>query len=155
MWDRRKFLTKIGSIYLNSGTVGDYACYLLFLTFTGDTPINLNISTKTVCLEDVLRPTCTARNTSSIQWRSNIKDNFVLCHRNDPSLRNITVDGIGVTVQTYSNDTSVLICILNIKAGELQSNQQLHFTCENVDIGLSESDTLEVIGKVHTQCQFM
>ena len=95
---------------------------------------------------------CTARNTSSIQWRSNIiKSDFVQCQRKDPLLHNVVVDGIAISVQTiYSADTTTLQCNLTIKAKELPPNHQephiYEFTCENVDIGVSQTDTLEVTG---------
>ena len=121
---------------------------LISLNLLDDNATNIVLSTSTLCPKDDLRLKCTARNTSIIRWSSNIKSNFALCQISDPSVRNITIDGIRVVVKTYYSDgTFLLACNLEIKAAELPVIRQLSFTCQNVDIGIGVSASLEVLGK--------
>ena len=106
-----------------------------------------------MCPKDNLRVECAARNTSIIQWSSSVfkSASFALCRRGDPSTQNITRDGIGIDVEThYSNSTFLLWCNIEMKASELLIDQQLLFTCLNVDIGISRNSTLKVLEK----CQY-
>ena len=122
------------------------------LIILDDNATNIVLPNTLLCPEDDLRVECTARNTSIIQWSSSAfkSDNFALCQRDDPSIRNYTTsDGIGIVVEAhYSASTFVLACNLEIKASQLPMDQQLLFTCHNVDIGISKNGTSEVSGKL-------
>ena len=111
------------------------------------------LSATWLCPDDdqILRIKCTARNTSIVSWHSNIKSNFALCRRSDTSVRSIIVDGIRVGVKTnYSDDRFLLGCDLEIVAAELPANRMLSFTCQNVDVGISETGSVEVLGKYNS-----
>ena len=105
---------------------------------------------RSICPEDDLRLECTARNSSIIEWSSNNNFYFTYCQKNDPPVRNDTIGATQIiTVKTnYSDETSdsTLICSLDIQARALPTNQQLTFTCLNVDIGIRASASFEVAG---------
>ena len=121
------------------------------LTITG-IPI-LNESIFNLCPDTDLMFECTVKNSSSIQWSSNTNTTSqpqpVLCENTDHPgpVDSIVIGGIQVDVEkNYSNETSILTCSLDVKAGELPRNQQLSVTCLNVDIGISATAFFQVIG---------
>ena len=74
---------------------------------------------------------------------------MIFCQKNDPSIRNVPTNDVGVTVPVetnYSDASYMLWCSLEIKAKKLPKNQPLRFTCLNVDIGISATDQIEVAG---------
>ena len=127
---------------------------------TNESATELAYPNKTkICPDDRINITCTARNTSIIQWSSrNLSNRQVHCIRSDPVMRNDTIGNTNVDILTeYSaadlNGNTVLTCRLSFIASELPLNQQLLLVCLNVDIGVREvaTFTLQIAG-MYSMC---
>ena len=111
-------------------------------------------NTTDICPEDRINVTCTARNTSIIQWSGrSLANGQIHCIRSDPVRRNDTIGNTIVDIFTeYSaadvNGNTVLTCSLSFIASELPINEQLSLMCLNVDIGVREvaTITLQITG---------
>ena len=118
-----------------------------FFSLLGDNATQLINSNGLLCPTDDLKLECTARNTSIIELHSNIYNGSIQCRNDSPPMRILNITDVGYVV--YSNVTSVLICSLTVKARELPINQQLSFTCLNIDIGVRATASFEVTGVPH------
>ena len=118
---------------------------------TNESATELMYPNKTeICPEDRINVTCTARNTSIIQWSSrSLSNGQIHCIRSDPIRRNDTMGNTVVDIFTeYSaadiSGNTVLTCSLSFVASKLPINEQLSLVCLNVDIGVREVATISL-----------
>ena len=112
---------------------------------TNERATELVLANKTrICPDDRINITCMARNTSIIQWSSNLSSRQIYCRKDNQTTRNITISNTDVDIFTEysaadSNGNTVLRCSLILTASELPVNQQLSLSCLNSDIGVREA----------------
>ena len=106
-----------------------------------------------VCPGDTVHIGCVARNTSIIRWISSalFEGNDFLCHRDDVTSRNTTVNGLALVLDkdtpSDSNGLQTLMCNLTFQVTRNSINHisdSFSITCQNLDLGIGVNTTFQL-----------